>query len=190
MNNNLSFDAVTVTNTQALSAIGMDQYSNFVVQYAVTVNTPSAGTFTAAVTDICTKVAHNMATGLKVQVSTTTTLPAGLSAVTDYFVINLTADTFKLASSLAFALAGTAVDISTTGTGTHTVTPTAIAGGVLKMQESVDGQTWYDIASVTANITATVTALFQSTSKTLQIRPYFTLTAGQCSIVIKTNTKT
>ncbi len=187
--NHVNFDSANYTSTTALSAIPMDQANSFAVQYAATVTTPSAGTFTAAATDICTKAAHTMETGLKVQVSSATTLPAGLSAATDYFVIYLTANTFKLATSLANALAGTAVDITDAGTGAHTITPTALAGGVIKMQESVDGQTWYDISGVTANITATATAKLEGTSKCGQVRPYLTMTAGQLTLVIKANTK-
>ncbi len=82
----------------------------------------SGQTFTAATTDICTATAHGLKTGDKVRVSTSSALPAGLSASTTYFVIYLTADTFKLATTDANAVAGTAIDITDTGTGTHTVT--------------------------------------------------------------------
>jgi hypothetical protein len=85
-------------------------------------NTASGSTFTAATTDIITDAAHGFLTGDKVRFSSTTTLPAGLSAATTYFVIRLTADTFKVATTRANAVAGTAVDITDTGTGTHTVT--------------------------------------------------------------------
>lgn len=44
------------------------------------------------------------------------TLPAPLVAGTTYYVIKLTASTIKLATSLANALAGTAIDITTAGT--------------------------------------------------------------------------
>ena len=82
----------------------------------------AAQTFTAAVTDICTAVAHGLKTGDKVRLTTTTTLPAGLSLATTYFVIYLTVDTFSLASSDALSVAGTAVNVTDTGTGTHTLT--------------------------------------------------------------------
>ena len=83
-------------------------------------------TFTAATTDICTDVAHTLLTGDgPFQLTSSTTLPAGLALATDYWIIKLTADTFKFAASLALALAGTAVDITDTGTGTHTISDTA-----------------------------------------------------------------
>jgi hypothetical protein len=80
------------------------------------------GTFAAATTDICTMAGHGYTTGNgPVQATTSTTLPAGLALTTNYWIINLSSSTFSLASSLANALAGTAVDVTDTGTGTHTI---------------------------------------------------------------------
>jgi hypothetical protein len=85
--------------------------------------------FTAATTDICTAVGHGMVTGSAVQVSNSGgALPTGLSAATTYFAIVLTTDTFKLATSRANALAGTAIDITGAGTGTQTATTVATTG--------------------------------------------------------------
>jgi len=67
---------------------------------------------------------HGLRTGHKVRLTTTGVLPAGLSLATDYYVIRVDADTFKLASSLANAAAGTAVVISAAaGGGIHTTAP-------------------------------------------------------------------
>lgn len=88
---------------------------------ALSMNNGPGKTFTAAATDIITSVAHGYLTGDQVQVSSAGTLPAGLAAATYYYVIVLTNDTFKLASTQANAKAGTAVDITDAGTGTHTV---------------------------------------------------------------------
>lgn len=79
-------------------------------------------TFTAdASTDICTHTNINLLNYSTVQVSTTTTLPAGLSAATNYFVIKISDTTCKLATSYANAVAGTAINITDAGTGTHTI---------------------------------------------------------------------
>ena len=64
----------------------------------------------------------NILTGTRIQVSTTTTLPSPLVAATNYYYIKVTDSTFKLATSYANAVAGTAINITTTGTGTHTLT--------------------------------------------------------------------
>lgn len=85
-------------------------------------------TFTADdTTDICTytsvvNIPSNILTGTRVRLTTTTTLPGGLATATDYYVIRLSDTTFKLATSYANAIAGTAINITTTGTGTHTIT--------------------------------------------------------------------
>lgn len=69
-------------------------------------------------------------TGMKVRATTTGTLPTGLVAATDYFVIRMSAVGIKLASTLANALAGTAIDITAQGSGTHTLTHTLTARAV------------------------------------------------------------
>lgn len=79
-------------------------------------------TFTAdASTDIITHSNINLLNYSIIQVSSTTTLPGGLSAATNYFVIKVTDTTCKLATSYANAVAGTAIDITDAGTGTHTI---------------------------------------------------------------------
>lgn len=67
-------------------------------------------------------VGFDVPTGTKVQVSSSGTLPAGLSAATNYYVIRNSATLVKLATSLANAQAGTAIDITTQGSGNHTMT--------------------------------------------------------------------
>jgi hypothetical protein len=92
-------------------------------------------TFTAATTDIVTSsVAHGLTVGDPVFVSNSGgALPTGLSAATRYFAgpldatTAMTSTTFKLYATYAAALAGTsAVDITGTGSGTHTMAPILI----------------------------------------------------------------
>lgn len=80
------------------------------------VNDPVTCTVTAA-TDLVNATAHGLVAGNKVQFSTDTTLPTPLKANTDYFVLasGLVANSFKV----SLTDAGTAVDITDTGTGTH-----------------------------------------------------------------------
>lgn len=92
-------------------------------------------TFTAATNDECTTVSpatHGLALGDAVQVSNSGGgLPTGLSAATTYFAITSDAfgsAKFKLATTRANALAGTAIDITGAGTGTQTVTTIATTG--------------------------------------------------------------
>jgi hypothetical protein len=176
------------TNFTALQiaggSLGNAYCKGYNVCVSATVTTPSAGTFTAAVTDICTKVAHGMKTGLVVMVSNSGgALPTGLAAATDYYVIRIDADTFKLASSLNNANAGTAVDITGTGTGTQTVTPTSIASASYKLQKSSDGTNWFDISGATNNITVTAAFLHEVADPMYDyVRVVSAITSGQVSI--------
>jgi len=76
--------------------------------------------FTAATTDVITSNAHGLVNGNMVVLTTTDTLPAGLSTGTVYYVVQKTTNTFKL--SATSGTEGPAVDITDTGTGTHTFT--------------------------------------------------------------------
>ena len=87
-----------------------------------------SATFTADdTTDIMTytsvtSLPSNILTGTRVRLTTTTTLPAPLATATDYYVVRLSDTTFKLATSYANAIAGTQINITDAGTGTHTIT--------------------------------------------------------------------
>lgn len=77
--------------------------------------------------DTLTAVGHPLNTGDgPVRVSNSGgALPTGLSAGVDYWVIRTGANTFKLATSLANALALVGIDLTTDGTGTQTLSDTA-----------------------------------------------------------------
>jgi hypothetical protein len=97
-----------------------------ITSQAVTNTLAAFSTFTAdAGTDVLTSTGTLGFTNLfpytRVQTSTTTTLPGGLAAATDYYVIKVTDTTIKLATSYANAVAGTAINITDAGTGTHTL---------------------------------------------------------------------
>lgn len=93
-----------------------------ITSQALTNTLSSFSTFTADdTTDICTHTNINLLPYTRVQLTTTTTLPAGLSLATDYYVIKVTDLTCKFATSYANAVAGTAINITSTGTGTHTI---------------------------------------------------------------------
>lgn len=71
-------------------------------------------------TDVIT-VTRDYTTGEKVRFTTTSGLPSPLAINTDYYVIRVSATEIKLATSLANAYAGTQIDLTTGGTGTHTI---------------------------------------------------------------------
>lgn len=141
--------------------------------------------------DALTVPSHGLPTGLKGQLTTTGTLPAGLSLATDYFVIAVDANTVQLAASLADALAGTEVDVTGYGatTSVNTFTPTAVAGANVRLQKSnstkdqIDAGTavWDDEGSAT-NITADADVWLEKDRPPFKwARVRFTLTAGSLS---------
>jgi hypothetical protein len=98
---------------------------------------------------VIAEVAHGFVTGLKVQVTTSDTLPAGIVALTDYYVIKLTDDTYSLAASYADALAGDEIVVTDQGVGNQTVTPVALSATV-KLEKSIDKVAVFDVAAATA----------------------------------------
>ena len=78
-------------------------------------------TFTVSSTDA------ELYTGRAVVLTTTTTVPGGLTASTTYYVIRASSTTINLATTLANAVAGTKIDLTSTGSGTHTLTATLTA---------------------------------------------------------------
>jgi hypothetical protein len=64
----------------------------------------------------------NLRTGVRVQFSTTGTLPDGLSTATDYWVIRIGPNKFRVAPTEEFAYDGTYSPIYDSGSGVHTVT--------------------------------------------------------------------
>jgi len=138
-------------------------------------------------TDLIYVQDHGYALGLKGQLTTTDTLPTGLALLTDYFVIAVDDDHFKLADTLAHAVAGTAINITAAGAGTHTFTAASVAGANIKLQASADGVVWIDAGSsqndditVSANIAWNVAGLYAK-----YIRQAVTLTAGQLDVTSK-----
>lgn len=125
-------------------------------------------------------------TGLKGQLTTTGTLPAGLSLATDYFIIKDSDTLVRFATTLANALAGTVVTITDEGVGVHTFTPTTLAGASVTFQKTnCSGEdldrglgTWTNIASA-ANITADGSTWLEVVNPTYRfVRAVFAITAG------------
>jgi hypothetical protein len=115
-------DIATLDNLAAISSSAFTapssayQSSDWVARAAtVTYLGRTAKTFTAATTDVISCTAHGLLDGDTIQVSSAGTLPAGLTALTVYYVRDKTTDTFKV----ALTSGGTAIDITDTGTGTH-----------------------------------------------------------------------
>lgn len=80
---------------------------------------------------------HGLVTGQPVQLTTTGTLPTGLSLATTYYVIRISASTFRFATTAWNAFQGTAVTMSGAGSGTNTVTSQYIEGTQADSKDSV-----------------------------------------------------
>lgn len=151
-------DVVTNTNNNT-GAVTDASNVNVGGTFAVSVTTQGVTTEVDQVNDSVTIPSHSLVTGLKGQLTTTGTLPAGLAAATDYFIIKIDANTVKFASSLDNAKAGTAIDITSDGSGVHTFTSSTLSA-TLKLQSSVDGKTWFDLSGKSVTITASGSSLF------------------------------
>jgi hypothetical protein len=81
-----------------------------------TTPTPATTAFTAdAGTDVCTSAAHGYSNGWAGTVSSTGTLPGGLTSGQTVFLRDVTANTFKVAATSG----GAAINLTSAGTGVH-----------------------------------------------------------------------
>lgn len=97
------------------------------------------------------KASHGMVTGMKVQATTAGTLAVPLVVSTDYYIIRIDADYFSLSTSIANALAGTAIAITNVGVTSTTLTPVALAASVA-FYKSNDAVNW-ELIQVATTIT-------------------------------------
>ena len=176
---------VDVSYTKGFTKIAVNGATKVSLEAVLDVDTPSAKAFASADvdtdTEYITEEAHGFSTGLKGQMTTDDTLPTGLATTTDYFVIVIDEDTYQLASSLANAQAGTAINLTAAGTGNHTFTPTALAGGSLKLEASNSGNNWTELVTA-QNVTADGNLFFTKDIVHYKyVRAYFALTAGHVS---------
>jgi hypothetical protein len=179
------FDGTTLVAGASSAAFNLTHYLGYSVQFIADDTTPAPGAFTAAATNICTKAAHGYTTGLQVSVASDNTLPGGLAALpTVYYVVKLSVNTFSLSDSYAHAIAGTdIVDITSTGTGTHTITPTAIGTSSVKLECSNDGTTWDDVASGSFNVTADIDKVLNFSGIYYKyVRATFAIATGQVAL--------
>lgn len=158
---------------------------------------PSANTVTIP--------SHGYFTGLKItELTTTGTLPAGLSASTIYYVIVVDSDTIKFATSQANALAGTAVDITGYGTSTavHTLDIAATIAGTIKLQKtndpaSVASPTWVDLVDAEVTTVTASQSISAASTKNWNVRNFnarairvvTTITSGAVTAAIRIHGK-
>lgn len=154
--------------------------------------TPGVASNVNITSDTVTVVAHGYTTGVK-EALTGATLPAGLSA-TNYFMIVVDANTLKFATSQANVLAGTAVDITDYGTGTHTMTPATALAGTIKLQKNNEPATltpiWFDIVSSSQAFSAAGSLNWALTDVGFRsLQAVVTTTSGTVLVSIRINAK-
>lgn len=105
-------------------AFAMSVASSYIPTASTAIDMTAVG-IPSTTTDNITVTAHKFGTGQAVTYSNGGgTAPAGLTTGNVYYVIKVDANTLRLASSLANAMAGTQVNITAVGVGTaHSLTP-------------------------------------------------------------------
>lgn len=98
----------------------INMMENYLPAYASSTCTADAGT------DIIT-VSQSFTVGLAVKFTTTGTLPAPLAAGTTYYVSYVSGTSIKVATTLANAIAGTHLNITDAGSGTHSISATELS---------------------------------------------------------------
>lgn len=123
--------ASTTAATTAPAVLTLVDLVGFYRVTSVTTITSQAMTNTLSQTNNVTSVdagadtldhtAYVLLTGTRVRMTSSGTLPAGLSLATDYYVIKISSTSMKLATTYANAIAGTAINLTDVGSGTHTI---------------------------------------------------------------------
>ncbi len=180
---------VTVTHA-ARSAVTDGSVGTLPAGGSLTVTTQGVTSTVSTTAETWTITAHGYLTGTKITGLTSTgTLPAGLATSTPYWIIVVDENTVQFAVSAAAAIAGTAINITDTGTeaAVHTATSTALSWAV-KLQGTTDGTNYVDITSSSQTVSATGTiywtskdANFACMTAFMKVRPVLTVSAGQAT---------
>jgi hypothetical protein len=92
----------------------------FYVTYATKTCAPAG--ITTGTPGLITITSHGFVTGTPIKVTSSTTIPSGITSGLTYYVIKSDANSFWLATTAANAFTGTKITISSQGAGTHTFT--------------------------------------------------------------------
>jgi microcystin-dependent protein len=114
-----------------------------------------------AATDTITVPTNNsLYTGTLITFATTGTAPGGLTNGNPYYVVNVSSTQIQLATTQANAVAGTQINITTQGTGTHSFTVTYSTRNLADLGgEETHASTIAELASHTHGINSSATAL-------------------------------
>lgn len=180
-NNTLTPTSV-VTSSVAGDSNDVHTAGSVSIASAITVDTNAAGTFAASslASNTVTITAHGWKTGIVGQLTTAGVLPTGLSASTNYYIIVVSANAVKFASTYANAIAGTAITLSG-GSGNSTFTPTTLAGATVQAQWSNDQAVWIGIGSALSISAAINFGITVDRPPYPYLRLIYSVTAGSLS---------
>jgi len=135
---------ITITKSSgaidAVLIITQDGTGSRVIDDIVTRKDDSIATTDVDVDNDRITIDFDCPTGARIEFSTTETMPGGLAAATVYWAIKVDATHIQVADSKANAIAGTAINITTQGAGTHTLYQLVKwAGGTLGVLQTAAG---------------------------------------------------
>jgi hypothetical protein len=182
------WDAVGHVGSTMSAVHQHDIMRHFSVWTNIVDGAPSVASFTTA--DITTtgnyirKTSHGYVTGLNgLLTGTGAALPTGLATATTYFIVNLSADTFGLATSKANAIAGTLVTLAKDNT-ISAFHPAAFGTLGVTFKASFDGTNYWNVPGVTITaVGATCTSVADIAYNYLKLD--LTLTSGQATATAK-----
>lgn len=207
----VSIATASSTATQIKTAVDASVAASALISVAVS-GTGSNAQVAASATPLATGVAsevdvtantatiptHGYVTGVVGQLTSTGTLPAGLSTSTDYYIIAVDADTVKFATTLVNALAGTPVDLTNQGSSAavNTFTPLAVSGSLQPQVTNVASPAdadWINKGSAISISGGAATTSVEYDRKEVaynSFRVKYTHTAGQYALAVIGNFKT
>lgn len=149
-------EPVVINITTESKAVELMFISEYAVQADWQVLGPDPETFVDGDVNVTTNevtlTGHNFTQNLVVQLTTTGTLPSGLSTGTDYRIDVVDADTIRFLNATTLAV----IDItSAAGGGTHTISSETLANASFKLQGTNKPGilSWQDIPNSSTNIT-------------------------------------
>lgn len=111
---------MNVSTLPGLAKLNWELRSQTIPQVTAPTFTADAGTDIITLSSNLEGSSNVLLTYQAFTLTTTGTLPAGLSLSTTYYAIRLSSTTMKIATTLANAVSATAINITDAGTGTHT----------------------------------------------------------------------
>lgn len=134
-----------VAASEISDLISLDNSLGFSVVLKKMDSSLSNKTFSSVSLDAFTISSHGYKTGLKVRFTTSGSLPTGLSPATDYYLIAISENTLMVANTQQNASDGAFLTISG-GSGTHTVDVQPFLPCYVKLEGSLEGSEWFQIA--------------------------------------------